>query len=70
MNKGTVWLTGGGTGIGKELAKILCDSGYDVIISGRRKEKLIEVAKYNKKKIFPIKLDVSNLKEATSIAKK
>ena len=69
MNKGTVWLTGGGTGIGKELAKILCDSGYDVIISGRRKEKLIEVAKYNKK-IFPIKLDVSNLKEATSIAKK
>ena len=51
MNKGTVWLTGGGTGIGKELAKILCDSGYDVIISGRRKEKLIEVAKYNKKNI-------------------
>ena len=50
MNKGTVWLTGGGTGIGKELTKILCDSGYDVIISGRRKEKLIEVAKYNKKK--------------------
>ena len=44
MNKGTVWLTGGGTGIGKELAKILCDSGYDVIISGRRKEVLEEAA--------------------------
>ena len=56
MNKGTVWLTGGGTGIGKELTKILCDNGYDVIISGRRKEKLIEVAKYNKKKYFRLNL--------------
>ena len=70
MNKGLVWLTGGGTGIGKELTKILCDSGYDVIISGRRKEKLIEVAKYNKIKIFPLKLDVSNLKETTKVANK
>ena len=53
MNKKTVWLTGGGTGIGKDLTKLLCDNGFDVIISGRRKDKLIEVAKYNKKKIFP-----------------
>ena len=53
MVKKTVWLTGGGTGIGKDLTKLLCDNGFDVIISGRRKDKLIEVAKYNKKKIFP-----------------
>ena len=52
MSKGTVWITGGGTEIGKDLTKILCDNGYDVIISGRRKDKLIKVAKY-KKKIFP-----------------
>ena len=51
MNKGLVWITGGGTGIGKELAKKLCDSGYNVIISGRRKEKLIEVSKYNNKNV-------------------
>ena len=70
MNKGLVWITGGGTGIGKELTKILCDSGYDVIISGRRNKKLIEVAKYNKIKIFPLKLDVSNLKETTKVANK
>ena len=69
MSKGRVWITGGGTGIGKELAKIFCNNGYNVIISGRRKEKLIEVAKYNKKKIFPFKLDVSNFKEANSVAK-
>ena len=70
MVKKTVWLTGGGTGIGKDLTKLLCDNGFDVIISGRRKDKLIEVAKYNKKKIFPYKLDVSNLKETDIVAKK
>ena len=45
------WITGGGTGIGKELALILAKQEYDVIISGRRKEKLIETANINKKKI-------------------
>ena len=70
MSKGTVWLTGGGTGIGKDLTKLLCDDGFDVIISGRRKDKLLEVARYNKKKIFPYKLDVSNLKETENVAKK
>ena len=37
MSKGTVWLTGGGTGIGKDLTKLLCDDGFDVIISGEEK---------------------------------
>ena len=70
MSNGNVWLTGGGSGIGKELTKILCDNGYNVIISGRRKDKLIETAKYNNKKIFPFKLDVSNLKETNAVTKK
>ena len=43
------WITGGGTGIGKELALILAKQEYDVIISGRRKEKLKETANRNKK---------------------
>ena len=68
------WITGGGTGIGKELAQILSDNKYDVIISGRRKEKLFETAKYNKKKIFPYPLDVKNydqcIKVSSSIYKK
>ena len=54
------WITGGGTGIGKELTLILAEKNYDVIISGRRKEKLIETAKINKKKIHPIPLVVKN----------
>ena len=43
------WITGGGTGIGKELALILAKQEYDVIISGRRKKKLIETANIYKK---------------------
>ena len=43
------WITGGGTGIGKELALILAKQEYDVIISGRRKEKLIETANIYRK---------------------
>ena len=70
MSNGNVWLTGGGSGIGKELTKILCDNGYNVVISGRRKDKLIETAKYNNKKIFPFKLDVSNFKETNAVTKK
>ena len=68
------WITGGGTGIGKELALILAKKEYDVIISGRRKEKLTETANINKKRIHPISLDVNNpnqcLKVSESIYKK
>ena len=65
MSNGNVWLTGGGSGIGKELAKILCDNGYNVIISGRRKDKLIETAKYNNKKYFLLNLMLAILKKLT-----
>ena len=37
---------------------------------GEEKTNLLEVAKYNKKKIFPFKLDVSNFKETTTVAKR
>ena len=69
-NRKKVWITGGGTGIGKELTKIFSDNGFDVIISSRREKNLLEVAKYNKKKIFPYKLDVSKIKETEIASKK
>lgn len=69
-NNRIAWITGGGTGIGKELAFLLSDNNYKVIISGRRKEKLIETAKYNKRKIFPYPIDVSNKKDCENISKK
>ena len=69
INK-VAWITGGGTGIGKELAKILSSKNYTVIISGRRLKKLSETSKYNPKKIIPIKLDVSDANNCDNVAKK
>lgn len=38
------WITGGGTGIGRELALRLASHGWRVAVSGRRQDKLDEVA--------------------------
>ena len=37
------WITGGGTGIGAELTKILVSNGWKVAVSGRRIDKLKEL---------------------------
>lgn len=41
---GRAWITGGGTGIGRALALLLASEGWQVIVSGRRKEPLEETA--------------------------
>jgi short-subunit dehydrogenase len=66
----TAWITGGGSGIGKELTKALCKAGFNVVISGRGKKKLIETARYNTKKIFAYQLDVSNSIQSKKVCQK
>lgn len=40
-----VWITGGTSGIGRELARIFAGHGADVAISGRRQDRLAEVVR-------------------------
>jgi uncharacterized oxidoreductase len=54
----TVLITGGATGIGFALAKAFIENGNEVIICGRRKDKLKE-AKYNLPKLNTIECDIS-----------
>lgn len=43
-NSGTVWLTGAGTGIGLELARGLLAEGHSLVVTGRRREPLEQLA--------------------------
>lgn len=52
-------VTGGGTGIGKGIALALAEAGAEVTITGRRAEKLDEVASLSDR-IHPIVMDVAN----------
>ena len=65
MSNGNVWLTGGGSGIGRELAKILCDNGYNVIISGEEKINLSKLQNIIIKKYFRLNLMLVILKKLT-----
>ncbi len=44
MNKKTIWITGGSTGIGKALAIKFADKGWNVAISARRENLLNELS--------------------------
>lgn len=59
----TVVVTGGTSGIGLEIAKLLSSFGANIIVSARNKEKLLEVAALcqiinPKIMVFPIELDL------------
>tara|TARA_B100001175_G_scaffold253896_1_gene221546 strand:- start:294 stop:1055 length:762 start_codon:yes stop_codon:yes gene_type:complete len=59
MNKKTIWITGGSTGIGKALAIKFSSEGWNVAISARREELLNELSNQHEN-ISAFPLDVTD----------
>ena len=43
MNNKVVWITGASTGIGKEIASVFSKAGYVVVVTARRKSRLVNI---------------------------
>ena len=68
MNKKTIWITGGSTGIGKALAIKFANKGWNVAISARRVDLLDELSnKYEN--ISSFKLDVTDKSKCEEVFK-
>ncbi len=66
MNK-IAFITGTTSGFGRAIAKIFAGGGFDIIITGRRNEKLRELSdeirsEYNNVRVFPLCFDVRDKK--------
>lgn len=59
MTTGCWWITGAGSGIGRELARQIAAGGTKIIVSGRRPEALLETAD-DHRRIVPLALDVTD----------
>ena len=69
MNKKTIWITGGSTGIGKALAIKFAKKGWNVAISARRENLLNEIAD-NHENISPFPLDVTDKSKCKEVFEK
>src|ERR1700733_7430936 len=65
----TIFITGGGSGIGRGLAEALHKRGNQIIISGRRKSHLEATTKANPGMVS-VELDLQDPKSIASVAKK
>ena len=69
MNKKTIWITGGSTGIGKALAIKFANMGWNVAISARREALLKEISESNEN-IYEFPLDVTNKSKCIEVFEK
>lgn len=69
VNKKTAVITGGGSGIGRALAKKLADNKIKTYIVGRRAHKLEETQRHAPEYIVPIIADISTVEGRHLIAK-
>ncbi|MGZ4056832.1 MAG: SDR family NAD(P)-dependent oxidoreductase [Bacteroidia bacterium] len=67
MNNKIAFISGATAGIGKATAELFAKNGYDIIITGRRKERLDEFSAHLKSTykidVLSLNFDVRNLKE-------
>ncbi|KAA2253583.1 SDR family oxidoreductase [Solihabitans fulvus] len=56
----TAVLTGGGTGIGRAIARTLADQGLDVVITGRRREVLADTARALGERVSAVAFDATD----------
>ena len=66
MNKKTIWITGGSTGIGKALAIKFAKEGWNVAISARRENLLNEISN-NYENINSFPLDVTSKEKCDEV---
>ena len=66
MNKKTIWITGGSTGIGKALATKFANEGWNVAISARRESLLKEISN-NHQNISSFPLDVTDKSKCNEV---
>ena len=70
MNK-TIMITGATSGFGKAIAVRFAKNGFNIIVTGRRKERIdkleVELLTYGKIKVLSLTFDVRNQNEVSSV---
>lgn len=71
LNEKVILITGGGTGLGKSMAKYFCELGADLIIASRKLDVLEKTAEeltsLTKRTILPVQCDVSKYEQVEEL---